>query len=64
MIEEVCFGCQKSPEETPIHKCPTCFRRFCDEHAHRMSGRLFCTKGCAHHFFFASPDNEDDADDG
>ena len=59
MIEECCHECKKTKEETGLFKCPTCFKRFCEEHTYRMSGRRFCTRGCAQTFFFAEPDKED-----
>ncbi len=59
MLQDTCFECQKTSDETQLSKCPTCHKRFCDDHAHRMSGRWFCSRGCAQHFFFAEPDPED-----
>ena len=52
-----CNVCDKSETEITLHKCPICFKRFCEDHGHQMSGRVFCSKGCAEYFFFSEPDD-------
>jgi hypothetical protein len=52
-----CRECEKTIDDTPLTKCPTCFKYFCEEHAFLMSGREFCSRGCADYFFFADPDD-------
>ena len=56
-MEMKCKECEKTPDEGRLRKCPICFQHFCDEHAIVMSGRPFCSKGCADYFFFAEPDD-------
>ena len=54
-----CHACEKAgetSEQLQLDKCPICFRYFCDKHARQMSGRPFCSQGCAEYFFFAEPD--------
>ena len=58
MNDSNCHACQKTVDETRLHKCPICFKYFCDEHSASMSGRMFCSKGCAEYFFFADEDEE------
>ena len=58
--ETRCQACEKAgkiPEQLKLTKCSICFRHFCDEHASHMSGRPFCSQGCAQYFFFAEPDD-------
>ena len=55
--ESVCCSCSEPRENATLSKCPVCFRRFCEEHAHAMSGRQFCSKRCAQYFFFGDPDD-------
>jgi hypothetical protein len=55
--EESCRECGKSGDDGQLRKCPVCFRYFCEEHATVMSGRPFCSAGCAQYFFFAEPDD-------
>ena len=50
--EEKCKHCGRTTKETRLTKCPICFDYFCDDHAYLMSGRTFCGRGCAQHFFF------------
>jgi hypothetical protein len=52
-----CHECGKSDAETRLHKCPICFKFFCDEHTYLWSGRPFCSIGCAEYFYFG--DGED-----
>jgi hypothetical protein len=51
-----CVGCQVNDEDpersVQLNKCPICFKRICDDCAHRSMGRLFCSKRCADQFFF------------
>jgi uncharacterized UBP type Zn finger protein len=54
-----CIHCERSAEDARLEKCPICFKRFCHDHRHEMSGRKFCSTQCAHHFFFGDPDDED-----
>ena len=39
-------------ETTTLKKCPICFNYFCINCAYNMGGREFCSKECAHYFFF------------
>jgi hypothetical protein len=48
-----CAHCEKTIDDTHLFKCPICFKYVCEEHVHRMSGREFCSAGCAQYFFFA-----------
>jgi hypothetical protein len=57
MDEVKCYNCGKTSDETVLAKCPTCFRQFCNEHEFVMSGRPFCTRGCADYFFFGDPED-------
>lgn len=56
MDKTQCFECNKSDDEVRLHKCPMCFKYFCEEHGRRMSGVLFCSRGCAEYFFFSEAD--------
>ena len=56
-MTEKCHECERTIEEIPLQKCSVCFKYFCEKHAYSMSGRSFCTRGCAQHFFFADPDD-------
>ena len=57
-MEEIqCFECEKRIDDTSLTKCPTCFKYFCGEHSFVMSGRPFCSRGCADYFFFGDPDD-------
>jgi hypothetical protein len=55
-MDAKCHACGKSLVEARLEKCPICFRYFCDEHGFARSGRPFCSRGCADHFFFSDPD--------
>jgi hypothetical protein len=57
MDEIQCYECGKTIDETTLTKCPTCFKYFCGEHSFVMSGRPFCSRGCADYFFFGDPDD-------
>ena len=54
--EPVCFRCEEPKPGTELSKCPLCFKLFCEEHAHAMSGRQFCSTRCAQYFFFGDPE--------
>lgn len=60
-MENTCFKCQSDPDKKPgeqwLHKCPVCHNYFCDEHAALVSGRRFCSPGCADYFFYEDPDD-------
>ena len=47
-----CRTCERSEDDVRLSKCPVCHKGFCDEHSYSMSGRRFCSRGCALHFFF------------
>ncbi len=47
-----CHHCEKTSLEVHLAKCPICHRSFCEEHSYTWSGRTFCSRGCADHFFF------------
>ncbi len=53
-----CSACEKSEEETTLHKCPICFKWVCDECGKRDYGRIFCSRLCADQFFFGDDDEE------
>jgi hypothetical protein len=55
--EDKCHECDEADEAATLTKCPVCHKIFCEEHAHHMSGRPFCSLGCAQYFFFAEPDD-------
>ena len=55
-MQNACWQCEKSSDETLLTKCPVCFKHFCEEHCHNMAGRPFCSSGCAEYFFFAEAD--------
>jgi hypothetical protein len=59
LSETICHECGKVDTETRLHKCPICFKHFCDEHTHLWSGRPFCSSGCAEYFYFGEEDEED-----
>jgi len=59
-MEVTCLSCEKTLDDGALHRCPVCFKHACEEHVHRMSGREFCSKGCAQFFFFSEPDDDDD----
>lgn len=52
-----CNACGKTVDEATLSKCPTCHKYFCGEHEFLMSGRRFCSRGCADYFFFVDPDD-------
>lgn len=52
-----CVHCKKTEEQVTLRKCAICHKYFCDEHAHLMSGRAFCSAPCADYFFFGDPDD-------
>ncbi len=52
MAENECVTCKKLESQAVLHKCPICFRYYCDEHFYQMGGRRFCTQQCAEYFFF------------
>ena len=51
-----CKECKKTETETQLFRCPICFKYVCSEDAFNYSGRIFCDKHCADHFFFADED--------
>ncbi len=55
-MEVRCRHCGSPAEDRQLHKCPVCFAHFCEEHATVMSGRRFCSRGCADYFFFEDPE--------
>ena len=57
MTEARCAKCEDHDEAQLVRKCPVCHKLFCEDHAHHMSGRAFCSKGCAQFFFFTEPDD-------
>ena len=56
-MEVRCLKCGKDIDQVRLHKCPICFKYVCEDHVYRMSGREFCSNGCAQYFFFG--DEED-----
>jgi hypothetical protein len=53
-----CVVCEKTLDDARLSKCPICFKYVCDEHAYNMSGREFCSDGCARYFFFGDEDED------
>ena len=47
-----CYKCMKTESEAHLYRCPICFKHVCSEDAFNYSGRIFCDKHCADHFFF------------
>ena len=56
-MEPRCLKCEEHDPEQVLRKCSVCHRFFCEEHAYVMSGRRFCSPGCADYFFFEEPDD-------
>ena len=52
-----CESCGASEEDRRVQKCPICYKKFCEECAHPMSGRSFCSRFCAEYFFFGGEDD-------
>ena len=52
-----CRECKKTENELALTKCVICFKYYCEEHAHHVSGRTFCSSHCADYYFFADPDD-------
>jgi len=53
-----CWQCEKTQEDEPLVQCPICHKHFCEVHGFSMSGRPFCSKGCAQYFFFGDEDSD------
>ena len=51
-----CVVCHIDEQERQLYKCPICFKRVCENCAHRSMGRDFCSKLCAQQFFFGDDD--------
>ena len=56
-MEMKCKECERTSDEGRLRKCPICFQYFCEEHLYHWSGRAFCSRGCAEHFFFGETDD-------
>jgi hypothetical protein len=52
-----CFKCTETDASSELRKCPVCHKIVCEDHAYVMSGRPFCSPGCAQYFFFSDPDD-------
>jgi hypothetical protein len=52
-----CDMCGTSEEERRTHKCPICFKKFCEDCGVAMSGRTFCSRFCGEYFFFGGEDD-------
>jgi hypothetical protein len=46
-------------QERRLNKCPICYKFVCEKCAQRSMGRDFCSKTCAHNFFFGDGDDDD-----
>jgi hypothetical protein len=57
MMQTECYMCKKTDDQVRLHKCPICFKHYCEEHAVRRSGMWFCSEGCAEYFFHGEPDD-------
>jgi hypothetical protein len=54
-----CNECGTTGEETLLFMCRVCHKRFCEDHAVRRGGVLFCSLGCGEFFFH--DESEDDS---
>jgi hypothetical protein len=52
-----CEKCGSTDEELRTHKCPVCYKMFCEDCSVSMSGRSFCSRFCAEYFFFGGDDD-------
>lgn len=55
--EARCHRCEEQDPSKALRRCPVCHKHFCEEHSYVMSGRPFCSTGCAEYFFFADPED-------
>jgi len=55
-MEIKCYRCEATEDERSLTKCVICFRHYCADCAHDFNGRAFCSKHCAHFFFFGDED--------
>ncbi len=62
-MSDQCIHCGASDRERTILRCPICFKGYCEDHQHNLSGRSFCSAKCAEYFFFADPDDTDDMEE-
>ena len=59
-----CIECNRTEDETTLHKCAICFKSFCEEHSYQVTGRMFCSRHCAEYFFFGDADEDEDVEVG
>ena len=52
-----CEMCGTQDEDRRTQKCPICFKRFCEDCAHHVSGRSFCSRFCGEYFFFGGEED-------
>ena len=57
LADTSCHECGRSGTETRLHKCPICYKEFCEDHARQRSGLWFCCKGCSEYFFYSESDD-------
>ncbi len=60
MTEEICSICYKEKWSFSMKTCPMCKKRFCEECEYRMGGNIFCSKECAHMFYFSGEEGFDE----
>ena len=62
LFADHCVGCgQDFPYALPA--CQTCRKAACEACAVRMGGNVFCSKPCAHAFFFGGQEDVEDESD-
>jgi hypothetical protein len=55
-LADLCGVChQEFPYSLP--RCPICHRAVCESCAFRMGGSVFCTRTCAHAFFYGADED-------
>ncbi len=60
MTDEICSICYKEKWSFSMRTCPMCKKRFCEECEYRMGGNIFCSKECAHMFYFSGEEGYDE----
>ena len=56
-----CEACRKELPAWALSKCPICGHLTCHKCARQAYGREFCSDRCAHYFFRADGDDEDES---
>jgi hypothetical protein len=58
-----CEKCERTCEAWEIDVCPACNKKFCDFCVFRIGGHAYCGRECGVRYFFASDEEDEDADD-